>query len=156
MEVTASVKSGPFENRDQDLISGSGPRGGFENDQSSGRQVATHRVGGKLDGTQVRSTLLGQRRRHTDDDHVGGGELSLRSRRPKATSHHLRDLGVGHVVDMRMPGIDALHNAGRHVESDATKAGGDSCLSEGQAHIAESNDGEIDSGTGICHSRFLI
>ena len=152
VEVAADREAGALEDRAHDLLGRARPGRRLEDDEHARADVARDRLGRRRDRAQVGTALVGQRGRDADDHGVGVVELVLECRRPEAARQHVAHVVVAEVVDVRPPALQRLDQAGVHVEADHLQAAAHRGLRQGEADVAEPDDGDDRSVERLLHA----
>ena len=89
---TLDLQARRFEDRQHDFFGGAGIGGRFEADELAGPQIPGQLAGHAFDELQIGIEVLGQRRRHADDDDVHLRHLRVKSltAREQALLHQAR------------------------------------------------------------------
>ena len=122
-EVHPCLEPGLFHGREHELTGRAGVRGGFQHHELGGPERGHHGVGGSEDEGDIRIAGLGERRGNTDRDGVTLGQPGeVSGSLEPARADLVGDVVVAQVLNVGLPGADALGHLFLHVETQHLEA----------------------------------
>ena len=117
----------------------------FEHDELPGFDVQGDRLGSRDDVGQIRFEVLGQWRRHADDDCVGIGKPREICRCDEfPATDHVGNAFVGDVLDVAPAGCQRIDLGLVDVDPESKKASGIKAQDKREADIAKADHGDAD------------
>ena len=87
--------------------------------------------------------MLGERRRHADEDRIGLAQpIEIGGRRKFSGVHRRLDRRIGNMLDLALAGVELADPLGVNVEADHRETGLDGGQRQGNADIAEADDAD--------------